>query len=67
MGRVSDLARDDVGVALSAPIFLIDDYGREHVLTDVGDDMLEGQLDLDDGPMLYWIPRSVADTWRAVT
>lgn len=67
MGSLSELARDDDGVALGAPlVWLVDDYGREHMLIDVGDDELEGELQLADGPMRYWIPRAVADTWTFV-
>ncbi|MBA2126710.1 hypothetical protein DLM45_10850 [Hyphomicrobium methylovorum] len=61
----ADFTHDDTVGALGAPaLLLIDDYGREHVLIDDGAEMLEGQLDLADGPMPYWIPRAVAETWR---
>ncbi|ADJ24802.1 hypothetical protein Hden_3007 [Hyphomicrobium denitrificans ATCC 51888] len=67
MGRLSDLARDDRGVAPGATlVLLVDDYGREHWLIDVGADELEGKLQLADGPMTYWIPHAVADTWTCI-
>lgn len=52
---------------LMAVDLYVDDYGRAHVLVDDGGDMLEGELQLADGPMAYWIPRAVAETWRRVT
>lgn len=67
MERSDNFACDDTVGALGAPaLLLIDDYGREHVLIDDGAEMLEGQLDLTDGPMPYWISRAVAETWRTV-
>lgn len=67
MGRLSELGRDDRGVALGSQlVLLVDDYGREHWLTDVGANELEGALQLADGPMPYWIPRAVADTWTCI-
>jgi hypothetical protein len=45
-------------------IWRIDDYGRKHMLLDFGNDDLEGELQMADGPMRYWIPRAVVNSWR---
>jgi len=61
MEGLGDLAK------FGAPlVWLVDDYGHEHALIDRGGDELEGEMQLLDGPMRYWIPRHVARTWTVV-